>query len=341
MSVILGPIDPSTAGIVLPHEHLSISSAALKVKNKDERFKDFENAPVAMGNLWWIRQNPYSNFPNLELHTEHEAVIEELDFFKKYGGSTIVDNTTIGILRDIKFLKEAAEKTGVNIVSGTGYYVEASRPETIMLTTEEMAAHMKNEMLHGCEGTDIRCGVIGEIGCSWPLAASERRAVEAAAQINLDIGCPVIIHPGRNIESPPELVRVFQEAGGNKEKLVMSHLDRTIQTKDKLLEFASLGCYSEFDLFGIQETHYQLLEEIDMPGDATRIQWIKWLIDGGYEDKITISHDIHTKHRLMKFGGHGYSHILLNIIPKMLKRGISQATIDKITKTNPQKWLTF
>lgn len=73
----------------------------------------------------------------------------------------------------------------------------------------------------------------------------------------------------------------------------------TIQTKDKLLEFASLGCYSEFDLFGIETTHYQQVEEIDMPGDATRIQWIKWLVDAGYEEKITIAHDIHTKHRLV------------------------------------------
>merc|ERR1711860_242765 len=103
----------------------------------------------------------------------------------------------------------------------------------------------------------------------------------------------------------------------------------TIQKKEQLLDFASLGCYSEFDLFGIETTHYQQVEEIDMPGDAVRIQWIKWLVDAGYKERITIAHDIHTKHRLMKFGGHGFSHISLNIIPKMLNRGLSQETIDQ------------
>ena len=43
----------------------------------------------------------------------------------------------------------------------------------------------------------------------------------------------------------------------------------------------------------------------------------------------------------IQFGGHGYSHIFNNIIPKMLTKGISQATINKITVDNPKTWLTF
>lgn len=78
-----------------------------------------------------------------------------------------------------------------------------------------------------------------------------------------------------------------------------------------------------------------------MPSDAQRIEKIKLLIDQGYEDKIVIAHDIHTKHRLMKYGGHGYSHILINVVPQMLLHGISQSTIDKILKENPGKWLTM
>ncbi|XP_076088572.1 N-acetyltaurine hydrolase-like [Mytilus galloprovincialis] len=341
IQTVLGPIDPSSAGLVLPHEHLSIAAGVLGVKNKDERFKDYENAAVAMDTLWWINQNPYSNIPNLQQCEEHEAVIEELKFFKKYGGGTMVDNTNLGISRDVNFLKLASEKTGVNIVAGTGYYVESSRPETVKLTVEEMATHMKRELQDGCDGSSIKCGVIGEVGCSWPLLPSEKRALQAAAQVNVDIGCPVIIHPGRDDKAPQEIVRVYQEAGGKVDKLIMSHLDRTFLSEDKLVEFAALGCYCEFDLFGIELTHYQQKESVDMPGDAIRIKSIKSLINSGYEDKITISQDIHTKHRMMKYGGHGFSHILLNIIPKMLKRGISQEQIDKITKVNPQKWLAY
>lgn len=66
-----------------------------------------------------------------------------------------------------------------------------------------------------------------------------------------------------------------------------------------------------------------------------------FLIKEGYEDRLLISHDIHTKNSLTKYGGHGYSHILKNIVPKMLTRGISQQQVDKILIHNPKRWLTF
>lgn len=50
-----------------------------------------------------------------------------------------------------------------------GYYVESSRPETVSLSQEDMTVAMTTEILEGCEGTGIRAGIIGEIGCSWPL----------------------------------------------------------------------------------------------------------------------------------------------------------------------------
>lgn len=68
---------------------------------------------------------------------------------------------------------------------------------------------------------------------------------------------------------------------------------------------------------------------------------LAFLVKEGYEDKIVIAHDIHTKNRLTKYGGHGYSHILKNIVPKMLTRGISQHQVDKILINDPKCWLTF
>ena len=66
-----------------------------------------------------------------------------------------------------------------------------------------------------------------------------------------------------------------------------------------MAEFASLGCYCEFDLFGIEVSHYQLAEDVDMPSDAQRIARIRYLVEQGYGDKIVAGHDVHTKHRLV------------------------------------------
>jgi len=43
----------------------------------------------------------------------------------------------------------------------------------------------------------------------------------------------------------------------------------------------------------------------------------------------------------VQYGGHGYAHILENIVPKMEQRGISRDTAMKILTENPQNWLTF
>lgn len=82
-------------------------------------------------------------------------------------------------------------------------------------------------MLSGADGTDIRCGVIGEIGTCWPLTESEKKVLKATAHAQAQLGCPVIIHPGRNPAAPFEVVRILQEAGGDISKTVMSHLDRS------------------------------------------------------------------------------------------------------------------
>ncbi|XP_062608598.1 phosphotriesterase-related protein-like [Saccostrea cucullata] len=340
VQTVLGPVEPGALGITMTHEHLSLDSLALGLPI-DPKYKYLEEAPVALDNLWYIRQYPYSNRPNLDLRTENAAVVEEMDFYKKNGGGTLVENTTLGIKRDIKFYHYVARETGVNVIAGTGFYVESSRPETLKMTSEEMEEVMKTDLLHGADGGEIKCGIIGEIGCSWPLGKSERTAIQAAAKVQSELGCPVNIHPGRDSKAPFEIIRVYQEAGGDVNKLVMAHLDRTIFDHSQLAEFAALGSYCEYDLFGIETSMYTHNYNVDMPSDAQRIEKIQFLIDQGFEDKIVIAQDIHTKHRLMKFGGHGYSHILLNVVPQMLNKGISQTTIDKILKENPKKWLSM
>lgn len=105
---------------------------------------------------------------------------------------------------------------------------------------------------------------------------------------------------------------------------------------------------------------------MDMPSDAQRMDRIVRLVNEGFEDRITMSHDIHTKHRLVHFvcipnqvlifilisffflsqsqfgfGGHGYAHIYNNVLPKLATKGLTDKQIEKITVDNPAKWLQF
>lgn len=73
----------------------------------------------------------------------------------------------------------------------------------------------------------------------------------------------------------------------------------TLVKEADLLEFAKLGTYCQFDLFGIECSYYQLSPDCDMPSDAQRIDSVKLLKDDGKLRRLLLSHDIHTKHRLV------------------------------------------
>lgn len=74
----------------------------------------------------------------------------------------------------------------------------------------------------------------------------------------------------------------------------------TIHDIDVLLEFAATGVYCQFDLFGTECSYYQLNPTVDMPSDAERINRIVKMVENGLEDQILMSHDVHTKHRLVR-----------------------------------------
>lgn len=127
----------------------------------------------------------------------------------------------------------------------------------------------------------------------------ERRSIQATAHVQSVLNCPVSFHPGRESAAPFEIVRIYLEAGGRADKCVMSHLDRTIIDRDELLEFAKTGVYLQFDLFGTECSYYQLNPVVDMPSDADRMKHIVALCAAGLESRVLMSHDVHTKHRLV------------------------------------------
>jgi phosphotriesterase-related protein len=63
------------------------------------------------------------------------------------------------------------------------------------------------------------------------------------------------------------------------------------------------------------------------------------LIDAGFIRQVIISQDICFKHRLHRYGGHGYDHILRNILPWMRQRGFAEGEIETIVTENPQRLL--
>ena len=344
VQTVLGIIDPSDLGPVMTHEHLIINFELMfdfdsRTKN-DPKIKELSTKPVSMENLGLIRQYVYSNLDNLTL-LDKEVAVEEAKEYKYSGGGTIVDATTIGIGRDPKGLAYISKKSGVHIVMGAGYYVEASHSnETLALSEDEMATQIINDIQIGADGTDIKAGIIGEIGCTWPLSKNEKKILKASAKAQIETGVSILIHPGRHEDAPIQILEILKNAGANLDRVIIGHLDRTIFNISKLKEIASSGCFLEWDLFGTEVSFYQL-SDFEMPNDTKRMDIIKSMIDEGFEEKIVVSHDICTKHRLSKYGGHGYGYILNEIVPRMYKKGFTENAIQNIIQNNASDLLTI
>ena len=81
-----------------------------------------------MKNLGWINYDPFRNLDNL-VNMDEDVAISEASLYRRAGGSTMVDTTSVGLKRDPLALARISRTTGINIVMGSGYYVAISHPE--------------------------------------------------------------------------------------------------------------------------------------------------------------------------------------------------------------------
>jgi phosphotriesterase-related protein len=338
---VTGPVPASQLGPTLTHEHLLIDFRVVFKEPDDPADRAIARQKVTLENLGWVRFNWVSSRDNLLLDDEPLAT-KEARAYREAGGGTIVDATTIGIGRNPEALARIASATGLNIVMGSGFYVEASHPDGYAArTVEDVASQMIEELSVGVGDSGIRCGIIGELGCSWPWTAAEKKTVDAAVEAQKETGAAILIHPGRNERAPLEILNRMHSQGADLSRTIMGHIERTIFDPAILSETAESGAYMEFDLFGHDSPYYPLAPETYMPGDHQRIDQIASLIDQRYGDRIVVAHDVCSKHRLKAYGGHGWDHILRRMRPWMAARGVPGGEFDRMLMDNPARVLAY
>lgn len=332
---VLGVVDPATLGATLMHEHVICDITPRKYVA--EPIEDIE---IDVCNCWQINYGQALSGLKWKLN-QPDIVTGELREMVAAGGRTVVELTSGGLKPDPKALVDISQKSGAQLVMGCGHYVndyqEARNHER---GVDDFAAEMVAQVFEGAWGTDVRAGIIGEIGCQSPWTDLERRVMHGAIVAQQETGAGINVHPGRNEDQPQEVADFFLKQGAPMDRMVMSHIDRTIFDETRLLRLADTGCVIEFDLFG-QENAYYVHSDIDMPNDATRLRLMRALIKRGHLERIVISHDICYRTRLTRYGGHGYQHIFANVIPMMRRRGYSESEIDTIMVRTPKRLLTF
>src|SRR5579871_211782 len=124
----LGPVPTEILGITLPHEHVLLDLTCLWTHPRDPARAFLVDAPLSPGTRGLLACDPYHSRPNLRLD-DPDLAATELGYFKEFGGQTVVDLSTRTIGPYPAELAEIARRTGLHIIMGTGFYVQAAHPD--------------------------------------------------------------------------------------------------------------------------------------------------------------------------------------------------------------------
>ncbi|MGM0365529.1 MAG: phosphotriesterase family protein [Actinomycetota bacterium] len=341
VQTVTGKVNEKEMGIITPHEHVLIDLRNQFTEFTEVTKKVLSESKVSLDNLDVLFRNPYAIKDNLILG-DIETAQEELLYFKKAGGKTIVDATSRGIGRDPEALRDLAAALDLNIVMGSGYYTFDTHPiDMDHKKVEEIAEEIINDINSSVEDTGIKAGVIGEIGTGETIHPNEKKVLIASAQAQKETGVAVIIHTYPWGKRGLEAIDILQKNGADIGKVSINHIDVEIDM-DYCKEIISTGAYIEFDNFGKEyfiDKRYRGFAGGVFARDIERVKAIKKLIDDGLIKRILISCDVCLKTLLHRYGGWGYDHILNNIVPMLREEGIAQGDLEELLKNNPREFI--
>ena len=334
---VTGPLAPQDLGVTLMHEHLLLD-ARLSWQEPDEAsLIRFAHRPVSPDMLHLLRHNPFMNLDNCSLFDEHTAA-EEVAQFRDFGGRTVVDATCRAIGRDPAALRRIAFRTGLNIIMGTGYYLERTHPPHVSeASVEKLEQEMINDLTGGVGETGIRAGFIGEIGTGSQIAPQEEKVLRAAARAQAETNVALMVHLDGWQRWGHKVLDIIKGEGSDLSRTVLCHMNPSHDDVDYQTSLADRGAYLEYDMIGLD--YYFASQNAQSPSDAENARAVHNLIERGYTDKLLLSQDVFLKMMLTRYGGNGYAHINRHFLPRLRRHGVSEEAIHVMMVKNPARVL--
>jgi phosphotriesterase-related protein len=308
------------------------------------------DAPVRIDMLGELKRDPFICADNLKLN-DSELAVKELLELSKCGGRSVVCQSLPGAGRDPVELKRISQRSGVNIVTCTGWYIVASHPASLKRrNVEDLYSIMTKEIVEGIGTTGIRAGAIGECGCSEPvpLHPQEKKVLQAAGRTQAETGVGLTVHPAvvdirsREIgKFGQTYLDLLEREGADLGKFFLSHSDWTCSDRKYQEQLLQRGITLSYDSFGLEAYYDSLFFGARNPTDIERIDAIVELCKVGYERQIMLSQDVCMKMQLKRYGGYGYSHAIRHIIPMLETRGVTRKQIRQIVISNPRRMFSM
>ena len=310
-----GPIDVSLLGTTLMHEHVFVLNEEIRL-----------------------------NYPG---GWDEEARVADaaakLNALRERGCDTIVDPTVIGLGRDIRRIREVAQRTEINIVVATGLYTYDDVPFYFRFRgrhsesgADPMTAMFVADITDGIAGTGVRAAFLKCAIEDQGLTPGVERVLRAVAGAHAATGAPITVHTNPGSESGLEAMRVLAEEGADLSRVVMGHSGDGTDL-DYLARLADAGCLLGMDRFGLNAL---------LPFEQ-RVDTVAELARRGYADRMVLSHDAACYidwFRPEQIGAFApdwhFGHLFNDVLPGLLERGVSQAQIETMLVANPRRYFS-
>ena len=334
VQTVRGPVPVDDLGVTLSHEHLlnDVSSWWTRSESQGLDPDEFADAPVGEELLWDLRQDPFGNRANLALDDE-DLACDEIARFAALGGRTIVETTGWGIGRDLAGLRRLSERTGVHVVAGTGFYLEASHPvDVVALGADGVTERILADLRDGEDG--VRPGIIGEIGVSADFTPAEQVSLRGALAAHVETGLPVQVHLPGWFRLAGTVLDFVEDARADPAKVVLCHMGPSGEDLDYQRAVMDRGAWVQYDMLGMEV--YYADQGVQCPSDEQNAAHLARLVDRGYGARLLLSQDVFVKSLLRRHGGPGYAHVLQYFAPRLRRHGLDEAQVLSLMTDNPR-----
>ncbi|WP_431801002.1 phosphotriesterase family protein [Halobacillus andaensis] len=262
IETVAGPVESSTLGKTLIHEHF------------------FFGYPGFQGDMTLGRFN---------FEEKKKQGIEVAQRIQKQGVDTVVDPTPNECGRNVQLLQAVAEATGLNIICATGFYYEGEGAtpyfkfrQQLGTAEEEIYQMFMEEINNGIEGTGIKPGIIKLASSKNEITAYEQMFFRAAVRAQKETNIVLLTHTQEGTMGP-EQAALLKDAGADLSKVVIGHMCGTTDLTQHL-QVLKHGAYIALDRWGLQGI-------VGAPMDEARMAVLSGLLASGYEKQIFLSHD--------------------------------------------------
>ena len=335
VQTVRGPVPVDELGLTLTHEHLlnDVSSWWTRSTSPGVDPEEFAAAPVDEAVLWDLRHDPFGSRQNLTLD-DVDVAVDELGRFAALGGSTVVETTGWGIGRDLVGLREISERTGVHVVAGTGFYLEASHPvDVVALGADGVAERILADLREGEDG--VRPGIIGEIGVSADFTAAEQVSLRGALAAQAESGLPVQVHLPGWYRMAGTVLDLVESVGADATKVVLCHMGPSGEDLDYQRAAMDRGAWVQYDMLGMEV--YYADQGVQCPSDDQNAAHLARLVQLGHGHQLLLSQDVFVKSLLRRHGGPGYAHLPQYFAPRLRRHGVAEAEVLSLMTDNPRR----